>query len=231
MNVFCPHCSCQLRFGEKFKENLLQLKPGQKAKLKCTKCGEIFLLDVAAVKKTSPAVELVNLAAEVKPPDPPDVSWLEDGLFKDAEIVDDVPLAMILVPEECGRDEVVKVMAGLGYRAEVAQDGRWAMEKMAFVDYAAVILHTRFEPGGFQNGAFYRYIQKMNMSRRRYIFFAIIGKEMHTLYDLEALAYSANLVVNDRDVKYFGTILRKAIPDYEHLFGPLIEELRILGKA
>ncbi len=230
MNVLCPHCSCQLRFGEKFKESLSQLKPGKKAKVKCTKCGEFFLLD-AAVKESSSAAEVVDLASQVKPPDPPDMSWLEEGVFKDTEIVDDVPLAMILVPEECGRNEIVKVMAGLGYRAEVAQDGRWAMEKMAFVDYAAVILHTCFEPGGFQNGAFYRYIQKMNMAKRRYIFFAIIGKEMHTLYDLEALAYSANLVVNDRDVKYFGTILRKAIPDYEHLFGSFMEELRILGKA
>ncbi len=231
MNVFCPHCSCQLRFGEKFKESLLQLKPEQKAKLKCTKCGKFFLLDVAAAQKISPAVEVTDLVSQVKPPDPPDVNWLEDGVFKDTEIVDDVPLAMILVPKERGRDEVIKVVEGLGYRAEVAQDGDWAMEKMAFVDYAAVILHTSFESGDFQNGAFYRYIQKMNMAKRRYIFFAIIGEEMHTLYELEALAYSANLVVNDRDVKHFGTILRKAIPDYEHLFGSFMEELRIFGKG
>ncbi len=51
-----------------------------------------------------------------------------------------------------------------------------------------------------------------------------------TLYDLQALAYSANLVVNDDDIPHFSLLLRKTIPEYEALFGPLMEELRLAGK-
>jgi hypothetical protein len=68
------------------------------------------------------------------------------------------------------------------------------------------------------------------MSRRRFIFYIVIGKEFRTLYNLQSLAYSANLVVNDTEIPYFNVIIRKAIPEYEELFGPITEELRIHGK-
>ena len=68
------------------------------------------------------------------------------------------------------------------------------------------------------------------MARRRFIFYVLVGQEFKTLYDLQALAYSANLVVNGMEVTFMGTILRKAIPEYEVLFGPLMEELHIAGK-
>lgn len=70
----------------------------------------------------------------------------------------------------------------------------------------------------------------MNMSRRRFIFYTLVGKEFKTLYNLQALAYSANLVVNDNEIPYFNVILRKAIPEYEELFGPITEEFRLQGK-
>ena len=68
------------------------------------------------------------------------------------------------------------------------------------------------------------------MSRRRYIFYVLIGEQFKTLYDLQALSCSANLVVNDAEIPYIGIVLKKAIPEYEALFGPLMEELRIAGK-
>jgi hypothetical protein len=70
----------------------------------------------------------------------------------------------------------------------------------------------------------------MNMSKRRFIFYILIGKEFKTFYNLQALAYSANLVVNDEEVPMFDIILRKTIPEYEELFGPIMEELRHHGR-
>jgi hypothetical protein len=70
----------------------------------------------------------------------------------------------------------------------------------------------------------------MNMARRRYIFYVLIGPEFKTFYNIQALAESANLVVNEKDTPYFGVILRKSIPDYEELFGPYMEELKVQRK-
>jgi hypothetical protein len=81
-----------------------------------------------------------------------------------------------------------------------------------------------------ENSSFHRFLRSLNMSRRRYIFYVLIGEEFKTLYDLQALASSANLVVNDNDIPHFSLLLRKSIPEYETLFGPLMEELRMSGR-
>jgi len=57
----------------------------------------------------------------------------------------------------------------------------------------------------------------------------LIGPEFHTLYDLQALAYSANLVVNDSELAQLAIILRTAIPQYEAMFGAIMQEINALG--
>ena len=46
-----------------------------------------------------------------------------------------------------------------------------------------------------------------------------------THYDLEALAFSANLVINDREMPHLEPVLRKGLQDYEKLFRPLLDAL------
>lgn len=236
MNVNCPKCGKQLKLSDKFKESLRQLKPEQKARVKCIQCEEPFQID-GAMLNGKPVPEGPKRGAAptlrrvvVKPPEPPDVSWLQEGVFDEQEVVEEIPLALILIPEQCGRAEVVKAVEALGYRAELATSAQAAIDKMEFVNYSGVILHTEFEQGGLGGNAFHQFMCTMSMVKRRYIFYVLLAKDMHTLYDLEALAHSANIVVNEQDVQHFGTILRKAIPDYEALFGPLMEELRVLGR-
>jgi hypothetical protein len=74
-------------------------------------------------------------------------------------------------------------------------------------------------------------MSEMSMQRRRYLFYILIGPEFNTLYNLEALANSANLVVNEKDLLHLGLALRRAIPMYEELFGPFMEELTSAGKS
>ncbi len=235
MNVSCPHCGKQLKLSDKFQSSLKSMKPDQKARVKCTQCAKPFQLDSSTMVEGLEDAPSAGKGPKptgitVKPPEAPDVSWLKDGVFEDQEVVEEIPLALILMAEEAGRSEVVKAVEALGYRAEIAGSVASALEKMDFVNYSNVILHTEFEPGGLDGGKFHAYMCNMSMSKRRYIFYALIGKGLNTLFDLEALAYSANIVVNESDVSHFGTILRKAIPEYEALFGPLMEELRVLGK-
>jgi len=238
MNVSCPKCGKQLKLSDKFKENLKKLKPDQKARVKCIQCEEPFAIDASMLNgnqangPSGPQQGITQRVRRVgvKPPEPPDVSWLQEGVFDDQEVVEEIPLALILIPENCGAADVIKAVEALGYRAQLATSVEAAIEKMEFVNYSGVIQHSEFEPGGLKNSVFHAFMSQMSMTKRRYIFYVLIGKELHTLYDLEALAYSANIVVSEKDVAYFGTILRKAIPEYEALFGPLMEELRVLGR-
>lgn len=74
-------------------------------------------------------------------------------------------------------------------------------------------------------------MRNLAMTRRRYIFYILIGPEFHTLYYLQALVHSANLVVNEKDLLNLNLALRKAIPVYEELFGPFMEELTSAGRS
>ncbi len=236
MIVDCPHCRKQLKLGEKIRESVQSLEPGRRIKIKCAHCGVPFGLDMSMDR--TPAATAAHGAAgrtsptgRIKPPAPPDTDWLKDGSFEEKDVVEDIPKAMVLMPDLPGRDQVVKAAAAVGYRVELVTSPSVAIEKMLFVNYAAIFLHSRFEPGGIRSGVFHQYMRSMNMSRRRYIFYVLIGDQFETLYDLQALSCSANLVVNDAEIPYISTLLKKTIPEYEELFGPLMEELRIAGKS
>lgn len=236
MTVHCPHCGKQLKLGEKIRENVRRLEPGRRVKIKCAHCAVPFSLDMSMDRTSATPPERDTAGrplggGRIKPPAPPDTDWLKDGSFEEKDVVEDIPKAIVLMPDLPGRELVIKAAAAVGYRVEQAATSEAAIEKMRFVNYAAVFLHSRFESGGMRSGAFHQYMRSMNMARRRYIFYVLIGEQFATLYDLQALSCSANLVVNDAEIPYISTVLKKAIPEYEELFGPLMEELRIAGKS
>jgi CheY-like chemotaxis protein len=163
--------------------------------------------------------------SSVKPPSPPDIAWLKEGTFEEEEVVEDIPQTLILIKPGAKREGIAKSVESIGYQASFVESGKEAMEKMQFVNYASVILHSEFEEGGLEHSAFHQFMREMSMLKRRFIFYILVGPEFSTLYDLEALANSANLVVNDREIPELLTILRKAIPRYEELFGSLMAEI------
>jgi len=224
MNIICNSCGTSHKSNAKIEKSLEQLKPGQKIRLKCRQCGEAM-----AVGRE----ELYAQAADpnaLQPPDPPDTDWLKDGLFDDEEVVSDIPQALVLMKQGQGREQVSSSLVGLGYRVDEVEDSDEAVKKLQFINYSCVVLHDGVAAGGIENSPFHRFVCTMEMSRRRYILYVVIGDAMKTFYDMQALASSANLVVNDVDIPHFGVILRKAIPEYEALFGPYMDELKIQGK-
>ena len=237
MIMNCPHCGKQLKLSDKVRESVRQLGPGKKIKVKCVHCAVPFGLDDNSMKPASsghkpghPRAAGSVTGVKVRPPAPPGTEWLKDGTFDEKEIVEDIPKALVLMADSPIRDLVVKAATEFGYRVEQAPTAEEAIDKMRFVNYAAVFLHDQFESDGIESGKFHQFMRVMNMSRRRYIFYVLIGEQLETLYDLQALANSVNLVVNDNEVPFIGTVLKKAIPEFETLFGPLMEELHILGK-
>jgi len=219
MISLCPHCRQKLRFSaaqqEKIAAALKRTAPGKKLTIKCPLCQQPIHLEASG--------------GAPKPPAPPDLDWLTTGRFAGEEKVEDVPMALVLYQDCPERAQVIKAIESVGYQVVVAEDGEQAREKMQFVRFSCVILHSQLE-GNLEESSFHAYMRKMAMERRRYIFYILIGPEFHTLYNLQALAASANLVVNEGDLQHFDVVLRKAIPEYEELFGPLLEELAATGR-
>ena len=231
MDIICQACGKTHKSSPKLEENLSKLAPGKKLRLKCAQCEEAIMLGPEMLEG-GPGIEKKKKGKKVvvKPPEAPDTSWLEDGVFEEEAVVSDIPQAIVLVPDEKMREQIVTALTGLGYRAETAETVEDVMEKMQFFNYSSIVMHSSFAGGALSENRFHTHLCKMNMARRRYIFYVLIGNEFKTFYNLQALANSANLVVNDKDTGHFGVILRKSIPEYEELFGPYMEELKVQGR-
>ena len=237
MIVSCPSCGKQLKLPQKLEESVRGLAAGKTLNIKCPQCAGGIPISADSVQAPPKAQKPIVGAQKDKkkvrfitPPPPPDISWLKDGRYEGQDIIEDVPMALILMNEDEGREHIINALEGIGYKAELVDSIQDAIEKIQFVDYACIVLHSLYESNGIMTNSFHRHMCTMNMAKRRFIFYILIGKEFKTFYNLQALTYSANLVVNDNEVPKFGVILRKAIPEYEELFGPIMEELRHHGR-
>lgn len=224
MTITCKNCNKKLKLSNKIKKGIAQLAPGRLLRLPCPQCGKAIVLDASSIV---PEDDQAQGPAKntIRPPSPPDISWLKEGRFEEEEVVEDIPQTLILIQPGPDRDKVTEAVESIGYQASFAESDEEAMEKMQFVNYASVILHTDFREGRLEDSPFHQFMCDMSMLKRRFIFYILIGTEFSTLYDLEALSNSANLVVNTAEIPELLTILRKAIPRYEELFGSLMAEL------
>ena len=245
MLTHCVHCQEPFNFkaGQlaKIEEALANLQPGKHLRFSCPKCGMAINLraDGTATegkKDQGTDVDLEMRAAGAPGkglgrPLPPDVSWLAGGQFeKRAGVVEDVPLALILTETGPLKTAIAEAFVSLSYRPVFAKTVQKALESMRFVDYAAIVFQPEFEGCPLAESAFHARMRELEAPRRRKIFYLLIGPEFHTLYDLEALTLSANLVVNERDAKHIGTILKKGLQDYQDLFGSYLAVLKEHGK-
>ena len=221
----CPHCETPLQFKEeqraKLEQALARLVAGKTLAMKCPACQRAIALDRSGEPPQDKEL--------VPPPPPPNLDWLKTGAFQGEEKVEDVPMALILHVPGDTRTRIGESLEAVGYQTFMVDSATEAMERMRFVNFACIVYQEGLE-GTLAQSTFHAYMRSLSMERRRYIFYILIGDRFHTLYDLEAMANSANLTVNVADLKHLDIVLRKSIPAYEELFGPLFEELGAYGK-
>ena len=225
----CPYCDQELNLSDaqiaKVRAALAKLPAGNLLKLGCPHCQKPFELqaDGTLPGTVKPAQKVASGAhlppredrGKITPPPPPDLGWLSSGKEEKKEVIEDTPMFLIVMNKGPGITTIMDALDSIDD----------AMDRMQFVNYAGVILHTRFEGSSLDSNNLHNFMKKMNMFRRRNIHYTLIGPEFKTLYDLEALSNSANLVVNDNDVPHFKLILRKSLFDNQKLYGPLADAL------
>jgi len=167
-----------------------------------------------------PEKEAAIAKKHTPPPEPPDISWLVSGEFSAKSKNLDVPAALLLIADDEAKTTAADAFKGIGYQVEEAESESQAILKMQSGRLAAVILHSDFVNGDIGKSEFHLYMKSLGMVTRRSILYILIGEQFHTLYDLEALSESANVVVKTNDVQYLNIIIRKGLKDYEKLFGP-----------
>ena len=242
----CPHCDQELNLSDaqisKVEAALLKLPDGNLLKLGCPHCQNPFELradgTLPGTPTSTPATKVPTGAplppkddkVKVNPPPPPDISWLSSGQEEKKEIVEDTPMFLILMNKGPGLSAIMDALDDEGFMPVLADSVDDALDKMQFTNYAGVILHVPFERSTLDSNQLHIFIKKMNMFRRRNIHYTLIGPEFKTLYDLEALSSSANLVVNENDIPHFNLVLKRSLYDNQKLYGPLADALIKEGK-
>ena len=232
----CPHCRQQLGLTDvqkqQIKSALATLEVGKKLKFACPQCQKPIDLGPDDTAKTDNTVS----ASSPKPshvqgntgkfsqPQAPDISWLLGGELGEKDIIDDVPQVLVLISDETIREKITGTFKAMGYKPESPGSPVEAIDRMRFVEFDAVVLHVNYE-GSLEESAVHSHMKLMMMPKRRRIYYMLIGPDFHTFYNIEALAHSANLVVNESEMDSIGLILRKGLRDYEELFGPFLSAL------
>ncbi len=228
MSIGCPHCkqSIAIKKEEDLQGNAFDAFPDLMADL----AG-----DEPDQKADEPVVETSYekqdaLDSTLTPPGPPDISWLKTGDLGELLHTQELSLALVLLPAGEDKEKVSQAFVDLGYRVESAESAHEAIEKMKFVTFSAIVLHVDFEGGTLEKSQCHDYIKWLPMSKRRSLYYVVIGPDFHTSYDLAALSVSANMVINGRDIRHISRILRKGFRDYDSLFGPFLSALEAHGK-
>lgn len=159
------------------------------------------------------------------PPPPPDISWLSQGRYEARAAVSTEPTALLLMTGEEGRAEVAKAFQGIGYQIALAGSQSEAIARVKAFDFMAVVMDADFSGVSLANSPFHTFMKWLPMQQRRTIHYTFVGPQVHTLYSLEALAESVNLVVNTCDTKHFDVILRKTLAEGNALFQPYVAAL------
>jgi len=238
----CPHCQKTLNLTDsqkvKIQTALDKLPPGNLLKLGCPHCQSPFELKPDGslpgqqIKKTGPASPKGATARKVNipPPPPPDLGWLSSGKMQEKVVIEDTPMVLILMDKGAGMTSVREAYEDETFLPVFAESIDKALENMQFTQFSAVALHSGFGGSALGSNKLHLFMQKMEMIRRRNIHYTLIGPEFKTLYDLEALSYSANLVVNDADLNHFRIILKKSLHENQKLFGPLADAMVAQGR-
>ena len=236
MITHCPHCEKSLNFSEaqqaKINGALSTLGVGTTLKIKCPLCTDsIELQPDGTLSDWRAPVVADSRGKGLEPPAPPNIDWLTQGVYEKDETIKDIPRVLVLVDSGPMREKIVGSMVESFFQPTAVDTVDEALEQMRVVRFDAVVLHSKFAGNKLRKSEFHEYMKKMSMVRRRYIFYILIGPELHTLYSLEALSNSANLTINENDIDHLKNIYKRGKTEYDELFGPYINALKEKGTS
>ncbi|MBA3012568.1 MAG: hypothetical protein KKF12_16820 [Proteobacteria bacterium] len=233
----CPHCSGMLRFSDAHRQKVSQaletLAPGRTLKFACPRCKEPIELNKEGNASSFPqALESgKSVPTKLIPPRAPDISWLGSGALKESDLLEDVPTAMVLIPDPEIREKVSRGLGENQYQIHIPESVDQAIDSMRFKEYAVVVFCGEEDGTPLDEQDFHKFMMQMSMAKRRKIYYILVGASFHTLFDLEALTHSANLVVNTRETDHIPLLFKKGLKDYETLFSSYAATLKLHGKS
>jgi hypothetical protein len=215
MQVECSSCNKEINIPDN------KVPQGQAFNLTCPSCKTKMRVDQHLKPPTTDPAESVDAT-----------SMLVDEEFEDDEEIDiyDEHDKIALILDRQNDDLWTTALTELEYKLQRAKSPEHAVHKLRFNQYHVVVFHEKFGGTTLETSPLYEFIRDMPMDTRRKTYIALVGENFKTLDNMEALAYSVNLVINEKELDQLETILKKSIGDNETFYKVYRETMTALGK-
>ena len=222
--------------------------------VQCSSCSKEISIPDAKVPKgqafnlTCPGCKTkIRVDQHLKPPEPDPALGGEDAggsldtasmIMDDDDFGDDDDEIEIydehdkiaLILDRQNDETWANALTELEYKLQRAKSPEHAVHKLKFNQYHVVAFHEKFGDTTLETSPLYEFIRDMSMDTRRKTFVALVGKKFKTLENMEALAHSVNLVINENDLDRLETILKKATGENDMFYKVYKETMMALGK-
>jgi len=135
-----------------------------------------------------------------------------------------------LILDKKNHDLWTTALTELEYKLQTAKSPEHAVHKLRFNQYHVVVFHEKFGDTILKSSSLYLYLRDMPMDTRRKTFVALVGDNFKTLDNMEALANSVNLVINQNEMDQLETILKKSTGQNDTFYKVYRETMTALGK-
>jgi hypothetical protein len=215
MQVECSSCNKEINIPDN------KVPQGQAFNLTCPSCKTKMRVDQHLKPPTTDPAESVDAT-----------SMLVDEEFEDDEEIEiyDEHDKIALILDRQNDDLWTTALTELEYKLQRAKSPEHAVHKLRFNQYHVVVFHEKFGGTTLETSPLYEFIRDMPMDTRRKTYIALVGENFKTLDNMEALAYSVNLVINEKELDQLETILKKSIGDNETFYKVYRETMTALGK-
>ena len=216
MQVECSSCNKEINIPDN------KIPQGQAFNLTCPSCKTKMRVDQHLKPPASDPAESVDA-----------ISMVVDEDFEDdeeeIEIYDEHDKIALILDRQ-NDDLWTTALTELEYKLQRAKSPEHAVHKLKFNQYHVVAFHEKFGGSTLETSPLYEFIRDMPMDTRRKIFVALVGENFKTLDHMEALAYSVNLVINQKELDQLEAILKKSIGDNDNFYKVYRETMTALGK-
>lgn len=215
MQVECPSCTREINIPDN------KIPQGQAFNLNCPSCKTKMRVDQHLKPPAADPVGSLDAT-----------SMLVDEEFEDEEEIEiyDEHDQIAFILDRKNDDLWTAALTELEYKLQRAKSPEHAVHKLRFNQYHVVVVHEKFGGTTLETSPLYEFIRDMPMDTRRKTFVALVGENFKTLDNMEALAYSVNLVINQKDFDQLETILKKSIGDNDTFYKVYRETMTALGK-
>lgn len=216
MQVECSSCAKEIIIPDN------KVPDGQAFNLTCPQCKNKIRVDQHLHPPEDDSIGSLDARSMVVDED------FEDD-EEEIEIYDEHDkIALIL--DRKNDDLWTATLTELEYKIQRANSAEQAIHKLKFNQYHVIVCHDKFGGTSLEASPLYEYVRDMPMETRRKTFVALAGDNFKTLDNMEALAFSVNLVINQKDMDQLESIMKKSIGDNDTFYKVYRETMTALGK-